>query len=223
MSDLLALSTALAALTVIDNLGMKAAGLRDSIPTWSAKGESPDPRYNSYVPRLLKDISIRFGFAVKEDGDDDEEGGDEDGRGKQNRAEKKARKAIQKLGLKPVANVARVIVKKGKSATFVISSPTVFRAPGMDTYVIFGQPDSEGAAGGPPRGVPACGCPSAGAGSAPSLLPPVSEAALTSSQWVGASAMPHNSAYNPTGPVVALAYRTAAALRDRYLKSPGLL
>ncbi len=63
--------TSLAALTVIDNLGMKAAGLRDSIPTWSAKGESPDPRYNSYVPRLLKDISIRFGFAVKDDGDDE--------------------------------------------------------------------------------------------------------------------------------------------------------
>ena len=40
---------------------------------------------------------------------------------------------------------------------------------------------------------------------------------------VGASAFPHNSAYNPTGPVAALAYRTAEAIRDRYLKSPGML
>jgi len=40
---------------------------------------------------------------------------------------------------------------------------------------------------------------------------------------VGASALPHNSAYNPTGPVAALAYRTAEAIRDRYLKRPGLL
>ena len=40
---------------------------------------------------------------------------------------------------------------------------------------------------------------------------------------VGASAFPHNSAYNPTGPVAALAYRTAEAIRDRYLKRPGLL
>ena len=40
---------------------------------------------------------------------------------------------------------------------------------------------------------------------------------------LGASAFPHNSAYNPTGPVAAFAYRSAEAIRDRYLKSPGLL
>ena len=40
---------------------------------------------------------------------------------------------------------------------------------------------------------------------------------------VGASSFPHNSAYNPTGPLAALAYRTAEAIRDRYLKHPGLL
>jgi gluconate 2-dehydrogenase alpha chain len=40
---------------------------------------------------------------------------------------------------------------------------------------------------------------------------------------VGASAFPHNSAYNPTGPLAALAYRSAEAIRDRYLKHPGLL
>jgi gluconate 2-dehydrogenase alpha chain len=40
---------------------------------------------------------------------------------------------------------------------------------------------------------------------------------------LGASAFPHNSAYNPTGPVAALALRTGEAIRDRYLKRPGLL
>jgi gluconate 2-dehydrogenase alpha chain len=40
---------------------------------------------------------------------------------------------------------------------------------------------------------------------------------------LGASAFPHNSAYNPTGPVAALAYRSAEAIRDRYLKKPELL
>ena len=40
---------------------------------------------------------------------------------------------------------------------------------------------------------------------------------------VGASAFPHNSAYNPTGPVAALAYRTGEAIRERYLKHPGPL
>jgi gluconate 2-dehydrogenase alpha chain len=40
---------------------------------------------------------------------------------------------------------------------------------------------------------------------------------------VGASAFPHNSAYNPTGPVGALAYWTADAIKDRYRRRPGPL
>jgi gluconate 2-dehydrogenase alpha chain len=39
----------------------------------------------------------------------------------------------------------------------------------------------------------------------------------------GASAFPHNSGYNPTGPVGALAYRMADTIREKYLKSPGPL
>ncbi|MSO30172.1 MAG: GMC family oxidoreductase [Acidobacteria bacterium] len=39
---------------------------------------------------------------------------------------------------------------------------------------------------------------------------------------VGANAFPHNSAYNPTGPVGALAYWTADAIK-RYVKKPGPL
>jgi gluconate 2-dehydrogenase alpha chain len=40
---------------------------------------------------------------------------------------------------------------------------------------------------------------------------------------VGANVFPHNSSYNPTGPVGALAYWTADAIKNRYLKSPGPL
>jgi gluconate 2-dehydrogenase alpha chain len=40
---------------------------------------------------------------------------------------------------------------------------------------------------------------------------------------VGANVFPHNSAYNPTGPVGALAYWTADAIKNRYLKNPGPL
>jgi gluconate 2-dehydrogenase alpha chain len=39
----------------------------------------------------------------------------------------------------------------------------------------------------------------------------------------GASAFPHNSGYNPTGPVGALAYWAADAIREKYLKNPGPL
>ena len=40
---------------------------------------------------------------------------------------------------------------------------------------------------------------------------------------MGASLFPQNASYNPTGPVGALAYWTADAIKKRYLKSPGPL
>ena len=40
---------------------------------------------------------------------------------------------------------------------------------------------------------------------------------------LGASSFPQNAAYNPTGTVGALAYRTADAVTKRYLKNPGVL
>ena len=40
---------------------------------------------------------------------------------------------------------------------------------------------------------------------------------------LGASVFPHNSAYNPTGLIGALSYCTAAAIRDRYVRRPGML
>jgi gluconate 2-dehydrogenase alpha chain len=40
---------------------------------------------------------------------------------------------------------------------------------------------------------------------------------------IGANAFPHNSSYNPTGPVGALSYWTADAIKNRYIKNPGPL
>ena len=40
---------------------------------------------------------------------------------------------------------------------------------------------------------------------------------------MGASAFPQNPGYNPTGTVAALAYASAAAITQRYLKTPGAL
>merc|ERR1712066_371483 len=60
-------------------------------------------------------------------------------RGKQNRAEKKSRKAVQKLGMKPVPGITRVTVKKSKNILFVIASPDVHKAPNSDTYIVFGE------------------------------------------------------------------------------------
>ncbi|XP_028325878.1 uncharacterized protein nacad [Gouania willdenowi] len=65
----------------------------------------------------------------------------EDGiiRPKQSRSEKKARKAMSKLGLKPVHGVTRITIRKSKSILFVISRPDVFKSPASDIYIVFGE------------------------------------------------------------------------------------
>ncbi|CAG9463094.1 unnamed protein product [Pedinophyceae sp. YPF-701] len=68
-----------------------------------------------------------------------EDKGDGSGRGRQSRSEKKARKAVQKLGMKLVPDVDRVAIRKSKNIIFNIRKPDVYRAPGSDTYVIFGE------------------------------------------------------------------------------------
>merc|ERR1719432_378937 len=65
--------------------------------------------------------------------------GSKEDRPKQNRSEKKSRKAVQKLGMKPVPGIVRVTVKKSKNILFVISQPDVHKAPASDTYIVFGE------------------------------------------------------------------------------------
>lgn len=58
---------------------------------------------------------------------------------KQSRSEKKARKALLKLGLKSVIGVNRVTIRKSKNILFVINKPDVFKSPGSDTHIVFGE------------------------------------------------------------------------------------
>eukprot|EP00246_Nothoceros_aenigmaticus_P012289 TRINITY_DN375_c0_g1_i1.p1 TRINITY_DN375_c0_g1~~TRINITY_DN375_c0_g1_i1.p1 ORF type:complete len:210 (+),score=61.12 TRINITY_DN375_c0_g1_i1:152-781(+) len=97
---------------------------------------------------------------IEDDKDDDEDEDDDDdddvpdleeaqadgedglgagGKSKQSRSEKKSRKAMQKLGMKPVPGVTRVTIKKSKNILFVISKPDVFKSPASDTHIIFGE------------------------------------------------------------------------------------
>ncbi|KAK7336391.1 hypothetical protein VNO77_16931 [Canavalia gladiata] len=102
----------------------------------------------------LEQQKIHHDEPVVEDDDDDDEEDDDDeddekdadgeegdasGRSKQTRSEKKSRKAMLKLGMKPVSGVSRVTVKKSKNILFVISKPDVFKSPTSDTYIIFGE------------------------------------------------------------------------------------
>lgn len=82
---------------------------------------------------------------------------------KQSRGEKKARKIMSKLGLKPVSflqimryfqirnsfnntleliqvqGVSRVTIRKSKNILFVINKPDVYKNPVSDTYIVFGE------------------------------------------------------------------------------------
>merc|ERR1712216_164154 len=70
------------------------------------------------------------------EGAEDKKDGD---KGKQNRSEKKSRKAVSKLGMKPVPGIVRVTVKKSKNILFVVANPDVHKSPNSDTYIVFGE------------------------------------------------------------------------------------
>merc|ERR1712054_426964 len=87
--------------------------------------------------------------STDEDMPEMEEGdGEAGGKGKQSRSEKKSRKAMQKLGMKPVPGIIRVTVKKSKNILFVIKEPDVFKtnsdsAKAPATYIVFGKAEIE--------------------------------------------------------------------------------
>lgn len=79
-----------------------------------------------------------------DDSDDDEDDKEDAALGttdssKQSRSEKKSRKAMLKLGMKPITGVSRVTIKRTKNILFFISKPDVFKSPNSETYVIFGE------------------------------------------------------------------------------------
>lgn len=58
---------------------------------------------------------------------------------KQSRSEKKARKAMLKLGLKSYPGISRVTIRKSKNILFVITKPDVYKSPASDTFIVFGE------------------------------------------------------------------------------------
>ncbi|KAI5452521.1 GAL4 enhancer protein [Naganishia albida] len=59
------------------------------------------------------------------------------------RNEKKARKALEGLGLKKIEGIERVVLKRPRGILLVVAKPEVYRAPGSDTYIVFGEAKPE--------------------------------------------------------------------------------
>ncbi|GAA5838973.1 hypothetical protein JCM5353_006827 [Sporobolomyces roseus] len=67
------------------------------------------------------------------------------------RSELKARKALSKLGLKKIEGVSRVVMRRPKGVLFAISNPEVFKSPGSECYIVFGEGKNEEATAGFPQ------------------------------------------------------------------------
>merc|ERR1711976_608454 len=76
--------------------------------------------------------------------EDPQAGGDaEDAAGKQTRAQKKMMKAMSKLSLKHVPGIMKVVMRRKGNILFSIHGGEVYKAPGSDTYIVFGEAQPE--------------------------------------------------------------------------------
>lgn len=68
------------------------------------------------------------------------------GKGK-HKGDKKTRKAMAKMGMKPVDGVMRVAMKKSKTLIFSIDNPDVYKAATSNTYIVIGEAKVEDLSG----------------------------------------------------------------------------
>ncbi|KAF1851878.1 nascent polypeptide-associated complex, alpha subunit [Cucurbitaria berberidis CBS 394.84] len=101
-------------------------------------------------PRIeeLADEPEKKNVQIEEDESSDESEGEEGGEANipagasvavHSRNEKKARKAIAKLGLKHIDGITRVTLRRPKNILFVINQPDVYKSPSSNTWIIFGE------------------------------------------------------------------------------------
>lgn len=94
-----------------------------------------NPRIEEVTDEPVKDVNVEAG-----ESDSESEAGEANipagaSVAIHNRNEKKARKAIAKLGLKHVEGITRVTLRRPKNILFVISQPDVYKSPNSNTWM----------------------------------------------------------------------------------------
>ena len=94
-----------------------------------------NPRVEEVTDEPVKDVQVEAG-----ESDSESESGEANipagaSVAIHNRNEKKARKAIGKLGLKHVEGITRVTLRRPKNILFVISQPDVYKSPNSNTWM----------------------------------------------------------------------------------------
>ncbi|CAG8517446.1 9291_t:CDS:2 [Acaulospora colombiana] len=118
-----------------------------------ASEKEVDPPKNEQELVVVQEDSEKKNTTVESDDDSDDVPGLEGDRdfppeiaaadlakmSSQSRGEKKARKAMQKLGLKPVPGINRVTIRRPKNILLVVSNPDVYKSANSDCYIVFGE------------------------------------------------------------------------------------
>nr|CCC50498.1 putative nascent polypeptide associated complex subunit [Trypanosoma vivax Y486] len=55
------------------------------------------------------------------------------------KSSKRCAKAMAKMGLKPEPNIVKAHIRKNGSLSFLVNHPEVYRFPGTNTFIIFGE------------------------------------------------------------------------------------
>uniref|UniRef100_A0A4W5PBV1 Nascent polypeptide associated complex subunit alpha n=1 Tax=Hucho hucho TaxID=62062 RepID=A0A4W5PBV1_9TELE len=108
----------------------------ETVPVTEQEMQQPQVETGSYSNIISHMIIIYFFSQLAAAAEIDEE---PVSKAKQSRSEKKARKAMSKLGLRQVTGVTRVTIRKSKNILFVITKPDVYKSPASDTYIVFGE------------------------------------------------------------------------------------
>jgi nascent polypeptide-associated complex subunit alpha len=63
------------------------------------------------------------------------------------KGDKKTRKAMQKMGMKPVPGITRVAMKNSSTIVFAINQPEVYKSTSSNPYIVVGEPKVEDSSG----------------------------------------------------------------------------
>merc|ERR1711973_135777 len=109
------------------------------VPINPAAGDVPPAKPAADYP-IIEEISDDQ--KIEEIDENAEDGaGDALTEGKQSRAQKKVMKAMSKLNLKKVPGIMKVVMRNSKKGNllFSIHGGEVYKVPGSDTYIVFGE------------------------------------------------------------------------------------
>merc|ERR1711937_358547 len=144
-SDFDCLTEFLMADTVVEVPINPAAG---DVPSVKPAGDVPPVKPAADYP-VIEEISddpkveeISEDPQIEEIDENAEDGaGDAQTEGKQSRAQKKVMKAMSKLNLKKVPGIMKVVMRNSKKGNllFSIHGGEVYKVPGSDTYIVFGE------------------------------------------------------------------------------------